>query len=71
MKHMKHIIMVLVVAALAYAGYMAYQRYYAQPAQDVQVQFLNFGGNYDHDDFPHSSSYERGYQDGLRAAQNE
>ncbi|MDP3788691.1 MAG: hypothetical protein Q8Q60_05255 [Candidatus Chromulinivorax sp.] len=72
MKHMRQIVMILALIALAVGGYMAYQRYYA-PQEDVQVQFLNFGGNYeDGDDFHrhHDSNWRAGYEAGKHDASN-
>ncbi len=66
MNHMrKHAVMIFAAFVVAAAGYMAYQRYQARH-EAVEVQFLNFGGNYDGD-----SSYEAGYRDGVRDASKE
>ena len=67
---MKHIAMIALVIALAAGGYMAYQHYYGAK-EEVKVQFLNFGGEYDGYHGPHrNSSYNRGYADGMRDCQN-
>ena len=66
MNHMrKHAVMIVVAILLAAAGYMAYQRYYASN-EEVQVQFLNFGGSYEGD-----SSYQAGYRAGMNDALNQ
>ena len=65
MKHMKHFMMIAVVIIAAVAGYMAFNRYKSMKKDNVEVQFLNFGGNYDS-----NSSYDQGYRAGMRDAQN-
>jgi len=65
MNHMRrHFAMIVVAVVVIAAGYMAYQRYYVG-REDVQVQFLNFGGNYEGD-----SSYQAGYRAGMNDAMN-
>jgi len=66
MNHMrKHAVMIVAALIVIAAGYMAYQRYYA-PQEEVQVQFLNFGGTYEGD-----SSYQAGYRAGMNDALNQ
>jgi len=72
MKYIKEIVMLALMFVLGAAGYRAMQCYYANKA-GVKVQFLNIGGDYSDSDYHnrhrHNSSYNEGYENGLRDGQ--